>query len=98
MDLNIHSHYLHINVARCFRALQKRNKPVSKKKEQLINPHSTDKLTDEMGTLGNTGQLRKVNSCCYIRLQFAENFKIPSLSQKHVHNYITTITANTKNK
>lgn len=51
-----------------------------------------------MGTLGNTGQLRKVNSCCYIRLQFAENFKIPSLSQKHVHNYITTITANTKNK
>lgn len=75
----------------------KKNKLLSKTKETLINLHSTDKLTDEMGTLGNTGQLRKVNSCCYVRLQFAENFKIPSLSQKHVHNYITTITAYTKN-
>lgn len=44
-------------------------------KEQLIRSHNTGKLTDEMGTLGNTGQLRKVNSCCYIRLQFAENLK-----------------------
>lgn len=67
-------------------------------KEQLINSHSSDELTDETGTLGNTGQLRKVNSCCYSRLQLAENFTIPSSSQKYVHNYITTITANTKNK
>lgn len=67
-------------------------------KEQLTNSHRTDKLTGETGTLGNTGQLRKVNSCCYIRLQLAETFKVPSLSQKHVHNYITTRRANTKNK
>lgn len=46
--------------------------------KQANNSHSFDKLTGEKGILGNTGQLRKVNSCCYVKRQFAETFKMPS--------------------
>lgn len=33
-------------------------------------------LTDERETLGNTAQLRKVNSCCHAKVHFAEIVKI----------------------
>lgn len=46
--------------------------------KHVNNSHSFDKLTDERGILGNTGRLRKVNSCCYVKRQFAETFKMPS--------------------
>lgn len=76
MDLYIHAPLHPCQYCMLFQGIKQTN-VLKNMKEQLINSHSIDELTDERGTQGNTGQLRKVNSCCYIKLRFAETFKIP---------------------